>query len=79
MKRNTVNVIEIVDGIVQSLRAWDDDQVGNAEAEKVFHACVTENTKGDAVPPDDADMNGYVEDGTFEQGTYQVNLVHSTN
>lgn len=73
MKADTVNVIEVVDNSVVALHAFSDNEEGNKEAEAIFVTIVKEN--GDDVS--EAEMEVFLEDGYFEQGSYQTFLVHS--
>lgn len=74
MKLNAVNVIECANDSILSVRSFTDDEDGNKEAEHLYKACVEEN--GDNVQP--SEMETYIEDGYFEQGSYQVFITHSS-
>ena len=71
--RNTVNVIEERDGVVERLWSWEDDEEGSKEAERVFSGILNENP---GMSEDDIDA--CLEDGSFEEGNYRLLLVHST-
>jgi len=71
-KLRTVNVIEYADDTVIRVSSFSEDAEGNAEAEAVFKACVKEN--GDNVT--DEELSSFVEDGMYEQGSYQAFLAH---
>lgn len=75
MKVNTVNVIEYKSDAVLGVHSFSDDAEGNKEAEKCYKGIVTEN--GDNVTEDE--MATYLEEGYFEQGSYQAFLTHSGN
>lgn len=72
-KLNTVNVVESIDDILNSIRAFSEDPDGNKEAEDCFKAIVKENM------PDviDEEMGIFIAEGYFEQGNFQVFLAHS--
>ena len=74
MKIKTVNVIEYVDDSILGLTSFNDDQEGNQEAKELFKTLnkehdseVTENELGLAC-----------QEGYYEQGNYQLFLVHSS-
>jgi len=71
MKIQTVNVIEYEDDNLIGITSYTDDEEGNKEAEEVFALCC----KDQGV--DDQDIPSYIEDGYYEQGTYQVFISHS--
>jgi hypothetical protein len=69
---NTVNVIEVLNGSINSLQAFIDNEDGNALAEKTFHDILIEH----GVEEDDIDS--YIEDGNYsDDNGFEVNLVHS--
>jgi len=70
-KINTVNVIEMVDDDLLGITSFTDDEDGNKEAEARFHQCAIEHGCSDE------DVESFIEDGYFEQGTYQLFLTHS--
>jgi uncharacterized protein YdcH (DUF465 family) len=74
MKLNTVNVIEITNGIIQGLTSYPETPEGNQAAEAHFGRLLTEhNAETDDV------IEQAIEDGTYNDGSgYEVNLVHST-
>lgn len=73
MKIKTVNVVEVLDDTISSLRSFTDDVEGNKEAEEVFTAILKEH----GVNEDDLDS--YIEDGYYsDDNGYEVNLTHST-
>ncbi len=74
VKISTVNVIEYVDGTIQSVRSFADIKQGNKEAEDVFAACVRENA-GQAFT--DEELGEFMDDGRFEEGTYEIYITHS--
>jgi|GEM_PF-2287084 len=68
---DTINVIEIADDDLQSLRAFPDDEEGNAKAEELFSKVAKENGAHDDELP------AFLEEGYYETGNYQLFLVHS--
>ena len=68
----TVNVIEFADDDLLGITAFEDTPDGNKEAEAHFRAGLVEA----GVTAEDIDS--FVEDGYWEQGTYQVFLSHSS-
>lgn len=70
---STVNVIELMGESNITIRSWNDNPEGNAEAEKIFRACLKENAS-----VSDEDVEACIEDGHYEEGTYQLFLVHSS-
>jgi len=74
VKLHTVNVVEYADGTLQSIRSFVDNECGNKRAEKLFLRCVKENS--DPLWHEQEDLDAMIEDGTFEEGTYQVFLCH---
>jgi hypothetical protein len=69
---NTVNVIEITNGTLQGVRAWNDDQIGNEQAELVFRAFLKENTN-----LTDGQIDMCVEEGHYATNGYEIFLTHS--
>jgi hypothetical protein len=84
IKLHTVNIIEITNGDLQSIRSFADTPEGNKQAERLFKRLVKEfeaqtlTTKRDAVLSNPADMQNYLDDGIFEEDGYQVIISHST-
>jgi hypothetical protein len=75
-KLNTVNVIEVINGNLQSIQSFSETPVGNADATRVFETCVKENSP--TIFADD--LLALSEDGTFEDGNgYCVWLSHSVD
>jgi hypothetical protein len=73
MKLNTINVIEIEDGLPISMTSFSDDAKGNAAAEKLYGKIIKElypNTS-------DEDVEDAIEEGWFAAGDYCICLVHS--
>ena len=66
-----VNVIEYVEDDITGVTSFSSDQAGNKEAEEHFAACAKENGALDE------DIESFIEDGYFEQGNYQLFLIHS--
>ena len=76
-KIGTVNVIEIPDKYtmaIHQLASYNDDEDGNADAEKFFRKLVAENSETIS----DEDLEIALEDGYWEEGSYYVCIVHST-
>ena len=71
MQMQTVNVIEYSGGAITSLRSFSEDKDGNKEAEALFEKVAKDNGM------DDSDLDACIADGLFEEGDYQVFLVHS--
>ena len=75
MKIATVNVIEYADDSVIGVTSFANDEAGNKEAEDFFTAVIKENGAEDAT---DDEIDSYLKDSYFEQGSYQCFLVIST-
>ena len=71
MKVDTVNVIEYAEDDLQGIVSFDETPEGNKEAEAHFKSILEEN-KVDA-----EDIDSFVEDGYWEQGSYQIFISHS--
>jgi hypothetical protein len=69
----TINVVEYSEGAIQQLLAYEDTDMGKTKAEEMFVHLATGNGM------DKADTEDCLDDGIFEQGDYQVFLLHSTN
>ena len=74
MKLKTVNVIEYADDDLASITSFEETHDGNVEAEYHFMEILGE--LGDNLSEED--IESFVEDGYWEQGTYQVFLSHSS-
>ena len=72
-KLNTVNVVEVAGGVVNSIRSFSDDEEGNKEAEALFKSVALENGANEE------DVNSYIENGHFEKDDYDLLLNHSNN
>jgi len=68
---STVNVIEYADNTVQQILSFDDTVEGNIEAEKMFASFARINSC-----PDN-DIINCITDGIYEDGSYQLFIVHS--
>ena len=66
-----VNVMEYADDDLLGITTFTDDEEGNKEAEDHFRKCAIENGCSTE------DIDSFIEDGYFEQGTYQIFLSHS--
>ena len=72
MKVDTVNVIEYAEDDLVGIVSFDETPEGNKEAEAHFKAILEENE----VPAEDIDS--FIEDGYWEQGSYQIFISHSS-
>jgi hypothetical protein len=72
-KVNTVNVVEYVNGTLQSVRSFIDNPAGNKEAEALFLACAKDNDFSEE------DVETGLEDGilSHSESDYQLFLIHS--
>ena len=70
----TVNVIEYKADTVISLRAWNEDTEGNEIASNTFKDIIKECDPD--VPK--AEIKDMLDEGFYEQGDYQLFLVHSS-
>jgi hypothetical protein len=66
----TINVIENVNGKI-TLTSYPDTKEGNENAEKLFMATARENGA------EEIDLDSYIENGSYEHGTYSIYLVHA--
>lgn len=73
MQLKAINVTEIADDAILGITSFSADSDGKAEAEDRFRFCVKEN--GEAVTEEE--MDEHIEDGWFEQGSYQVFITWS--
>ena len=71
MQLQTVMVIEYTGGAIFSVRSFSEDKEGNKEAEALFVKLAKDNGM------DDTDIDACLEDGLFEEGDYQIFLIHS--
>ena len=71
MQLQTVMVIEYTGGAISSVRSFSEDKEGNKEAEALFVKLAKDNGM------DDTDIDTCVEEGLFEEGDYQIFLIHS--
>lgn len=71
-KVSTVNVMELSEYNV-SLTSFRDDEVGNREANMLFHKLVKENYPETL----DEEIEEYLDDGLFEKNGYKIFVVHS--
>ena len=74
MKIQTVNVIQIVTGLVNSITSFNDDSMGNLEAEKLFIDLISE------VDPSISheEIQTCIEDGEYDKNGNHFVLIHST-
>ena len=73
MKLKSINVTELADESVIGVHSFSTDEEGVKEAEECFKAVVKEN----GVDVTEQEMEEHIEDGYFEQGSYQVFLTWS--
>jgi hypothetical protein len=71
MQLQTVMVIEYTGSEIHSVRSFSEDKEGNKEAEALFVKLAKDNGM------DDPDIDVCLEEGLFEEGDYQIFLVHS--
>lgn len=69
---NTVNVVEYISGSVQQIFSYLANDVGVEEAEKIFTHLASANGMHNE---DTADC---LDNGLYEQGDYQIFIVHSS-
>lgn len=74
MQLYTVSVVEVNDGVLLGVRSFTNDAEGIEQAEEIFTNLVKENV--DRIISKD-EMNSYIDDGMFQQGSYNVNIIHS--
>lgn len=78
-KLHTVNVIETIDGVPQSLRAFADNKAGNKLAEECFKSLVEEHNKDNGPKFDAEDFEDMFSDGVYDDDCgYVLFLTHST-
>lgn len=70
-KIDTVNVIEFADDDLIEINSYEENEEGNKSAEARFRQCATEHGC------QEEDLDSFVEEGYYEQGTYQLFLAHS--
>jgi hypothetical protein len=69
----TINVIEYCGDSLLGITSFNDNEVGNREAEIFFHRFVKDNFPETL----EEEIEACIEDGYFEQGDYQIFLSHS--
>jgi hypothetical protein len=67
----TVNVIELLGGVVNSIYSFPDTHEGSTNAENLFWKLGEEN--GMLL----RELNDYLNDGIFEEGSYELLITHS--
>lgn len=73
-KLNTVNVVEVAGGVVNSIRSFSTDEEGKQEAKSLFKKTALENGA------EESDLESYIlDDGHFESDDYDLIMVHSNN
>lgn len=74
-KLHTINVLECIDGQIQTLTSFSDNKKGNLAAENIFMKMVQENQPEDRTQW--AGIDYYIENGMYNNGNYYVYLIHS--
>jgi hypothetical protein len=82
-KLATVNVIELEQGTLQSIRSFNDDVKGNKQAEKTYIAMIKSNLansqgsgEGDRFTKEDIEC--FLDDGIYnDEAGYELMLSHS--
>lgn len=83
-KLATVNIIEMKQGTLHSIRSFNDNPKGNEQAEKTFKALVNkhhsdEQGSGNGASIGNEDMEIFLDNGIYdEQDGYVVMICHST-
>lgn len=72
-KLNTVNVVEVAGGVVNSIRSFTNDEEGVEEAESIFKKIALENGAKEN------DLECHLDDGIFTIDDYDLIMVHSNN
>ena len=76
IKLNTVNIIEMCNGRLQSIHSFTDNPQGNKRAESLFRRLVREHNIPEEVTK--ADMECFLDDGIYnDQSGYELILSHS--
>jgi hypothetical protein len=70
---DTVNIIEKTGEAQVTVRSWHEDDYGNTKAEECFGEIMKEHDTNVT----DEDVNICLDNGYYEQGDYQLFLVHS--
>ena len=74
----TVNVMEIIEDIPQSLRSFADNSKGNKRAEGLFRQLIINVMPSHQTLTDD-DFSDFLDDGMWEDGMgYAIFITHST-
>lgn len=72
-KVSTVNIVESANNVPLCITSFKDNDVGNREAEMLFHKLVKENYPETL----EEEIEDSLDNGYFEQNTYQVFIIHS--
>lgn len=75
-KLQTVNVIELIGGVITSITSFSDDKQGNEEAEQHFLSIIHETIYNSLNPETYNDDDFYLDEG-FSEGDYDVTIIHS--
>jgi hypothetical protein len=76
---NTVNIIEQLDDTILQLVAFPDNEEGNNKAEQLFRDLMIENCQNNDIPDNDY-IDECIDSGFYwDENSYHLYLVHSTN
>lgn len=82
IKLNTVNIIELVNGNLNSIHSFTDNEKGNKAAERLFRRLVREHNDPEGTtgvkPFSRADMDCFLDDGIYnDECGYELIISHS--
>lgn len=77
MKLDTTNVIEISDGEIIGITAFQNDEKGNLEAEELFKKLVEEDCVAENEPTDEDELEQILSDGIYQNYGYEIHIVSS--
>jgi hypothetical protein len=72
---STVNIIESIDGRIQQLKSFPDDEKGNLAAENLFIKLIKENDAEDR--QNFLGIDYYLDEGVYNNFDYYLYIVHS--
>lgn len=70
----TINVTEVVDDNIVSIRSFPDNAEGNLNAEILFHDIIVENDE-DVL---EEEIENALEEGAYSKGTWACFITHSS-
>ena len=73
-KINAVSVIEMANSDIIRVISFTDNEEGNTEAKNLFRSMLPPPPRG----PDLKDVEFFIDEGYWEQGSYQLFLTHSS-